>query len=68
MPKSSTLRKMVDRALAEKGTNLGDYIASHREAGEPLEEIWIHLRDDTQVPLSLRTLYYWLEALEGAAS
>lgn len=65
MQRPSALRRMVDQKL---GVPLVEWIAERRSVGLTTEEAWIELRQDTQVPIALRTLYVWLEREERKAS
>ena len=58
MQRPSSLRRMVDSKL---DAPLTEWIASVRADGRTVEEAWIELREVTQVPVALRTLYVWLE-------
>jgi hypothetical protein len=55
---------MVDSKL---DAPLTEWIASVRADGRTVEEAWIELREVTQVPVALRTLYVWLERDQAAS-
>lgn len=63
---TSTVRTLVDKALADQETNLNQYITEQREQGKALEEIWIELRELTDIPFALRTLYRWAQIEEAS--
>lgn len=60
-------RTLVDEALAEHNTTLGEFVATRRDEGKSVEEIWMDLRQLTQVQVSSRTLYRWIDDLEAVA-
>lgn len=62
MQRPSALRRMVDDRLGESATQ---WIGKRRQQGRSVEEAWIALREVTQVPIALRTLYVWLEKEES---
>lgn len=53
-------RHHVDEALAERGTNLIDFIEAGKRQGKNLDEIWMDLRQATGIRFSMRTLYRWV--------
>lgn len=58
---TSVPRFLVDQALNSKGTTLADFVDGGRKQGKTLEEIHGDLVSVTGVPLTLRTLYRWME-------
>jgi hypothetical protein len=52
------LRRLVDQKL---DLPLADWVDQRVQAGQSVSDVWADLRQTTGVPLSLRTLYVWLE-------
>lgn len=55
-------RRLVEDALAERGTTLEHYIDAGKERGKSVADIHHDLQTITGVPFNLRTLYRWLAA------
>lgn len=62
--RSSALRRVVDDRLTDHDTTFADFVRDSRDRGNTIEETWIELRDITDVPVAVRTLYRWVESLE----
>lgn len=63
-PNSSTLRKVVEAILSDKGTEFEVFARDAIDEGASIEEITFRLRDVTNVPVSSATVRRWLSAGE----
>jgi hypothetical protein len=67
MRNPSTLRVLVDEALASQGTTLADFIAEGQDNGKAIRSIASDLNLATGIPIAWRTLYRWADSLEAAS-
>ena len=63
----SALRQLVDVKLEQKGMTLAAFVAEQRAQDVGTDLIWLGLRALTDVDVSRRTFYRWLEDMKEAA-
>lgn len=64
MTQTTTLRTLVDRELEARNTTFAAFIDAARGKGQSINKAANELRQITGIPLSRRTVYYWVEDLE----
>jgi hypothetical protein len=64
---TTTLRTLVDRELNARNTTFADFIGEARSRGQSISQAAADLANVTGIPLSRRTVYYWVEDLEVAS-
>jgi hypothetical protein len=64
---TTTLRTLVDRELEARNTTFAEFIRAARERGQSINRAAAELRQITGIPLSRRTIYYWVDELEKAS-
>ena len=57
----SATRHLVEEALADRDTNLVDFVRRGRTEGKNVRQLADDIRFVTGVPLHWRTLYRWIE-------
>lgn len=67
MPKTSTIRLVVEKAFTDRGTSFDTFVQDLRTSGTPVEEIARQVRLITGVPIADRTLYRWVRNMEKAS-
>lgn len=67
MGTTSTLRTLVEDALADRNTTLADFIAKGRDEGKVMRTLAVDLSFVTGIPVNWRTLYRWAGQEEKAS-
>lgn len=67
MTQTTTLRTLVDRELEARNTTFEGFITAAKNDGKSINKAAAELVQITGVPLSRRTIYYWVKEL-GVAS
>lgn len=68
MPKPSTLRVLVDTALANQNTTLETFLEVGQANGKSIRTLADELNGVTGIPIAWRTLYRWAESIDKVAS
>lgn len=61
MTQTTTLRTLVERELAARNTTFEDYMADAAADGKSINQAAAALVQLTGIPISRRTVYYWME-------
>lgn len=64
----STVRKVVDSILADKGTEFEVFARDAIDEGASIEDVTFRIRDLTNVPLSSATVRRWLAASDEVSA
>jgi len=64
---NTTLRTLVERELAARNTTFEAYIEAARTEGKSINQAAASLVQLTGIPISRRTVYYWVENLGVSA-
>lgn len=63
----STLQRIAEAQLQEKGTSLEVFLLDGRDEGKSYQDLAFELRELTKVPVHPRTVERWVAALKDAA-
>ena len=67
MTQTTTLRTLVDRELEARNTSFAEFIQGALDGGQSINQAAAELRQVTGIPLSRRTVYYWVKELREAS-
>ena len=62
MTQNTTLRTLVERELAARNTTFEGYMDAAAADGKSINAAAAELAQLTGIPVSRRTVYYWMEA------